>query len=61
MVVTQSIVSAIRYYRAITRQLEAVGNPFKVLIAFSGSKEVDGVSTLRLSSTALPGRYPRQV
>lgn len=43
MVVTQSIVSAIRYYRAITRQLEAVGNPFKVLIAFSGSKEVDGV------------------
>ncbi|MGU5709124.1 type I restriction enzyme subunit R domain-containing protein, partial [Aeromonas hydrophila] len=43
MVVTQSIVSAIRYYKAITRQLEAMGNPFKVLIAFSGSKEVDGV------------------
>ncbi|WP_447824692.1 type I restriction endonuclease subunit R [Aeromonas salmonicida] len=43
MVVTQNIVSAIRYYKAITRQLEAIGNPFKVLIAFSGSKEVDGV------------------
>ncbi|MGR1222262.1 type I restriction endonuclease subunit R [Aeromonas veronii] len=43
MVVTQNIVSAIRYYKAITRQLEAMGNPFKVLIAFSGSKEVDGV------------------
>ncbi|RCF51672.1 type I restriction endonuclease subunit R [Aeromonas hydrophila] len=43
MVVTQNIVSAIRYYKAITHQLEAMGNPFKVLIAFSGSKEVDGV------------------
>ncbi|AVP83730.1 type I restriction endonuclease subunit R [Aeromonas hydrophila] len=43
IVVTQNIVSAIRYYKAITRQLEAMGNPFKVLIAFSGSKEVDGV------------------
>lgn len=43
MVVTQNIVSAIRYYKAITRQLEAMGNPFKVLIAFSGSKEVDGI------------------
>ncbi|MCV9384993.1 hypothetical protein OE564_23630 [Aeromonas hydrophila] len=45
MVVTQSIVSAIRYYKAITRQLEAMGNPFKVLIAFSGSKEVAGVES----------------
>ncbi|MGN5167800.1 type I restriction endonuclease subunit R [Aeromonas hydrophila] len=43
MVVTQNIVSAIRYYKAITRQLEAMGSPFKVLIAFSGCKEVDGV------------------
>ncbi|MGL4354050.1 MAG: type I restriction endonuclease subunit R [Aeromonas popoffii] len=43
MVVTQNIVSAIRYYKAIIRQLEAMGNPFQVLIAFSGSKEVDGV------------------
>ena len=43
MVVTQNIVSAIRYYKAITKQLEAMGNPFKVLIAFSGSKEVDGI------------------
>ncbi|WP_226100512.1 type I restriction endonuclease subunit R [Dickeya oryzae] len=43
MVVTQNIVSAIRYYKAITRQLKAIGNPFKVLVAFSGSKEVDGI------------------
>lgn len=43
MVVTQSIESAIRYYKAIKEILEAQGNPFKVLIAFSGTKTVDGV------------------
>lgn len=43
MVVTQNIETAIRYYKAITRILKEQGNPFKVLIAFSGSKEVDGI------------------
>jgi type I restriction enzyme R subunit len=43
MVVTQNIETAIRYYKAITRILEQQGNPFKVLVAFSGTKEVDGV------------------
>ena len=43
MVVTQSIESAIRYYQAIKRILEEKSNPFKVLVAFSGSKEVDGI------------------
>lgn len=43
MVVTQNIETAIRYYRAITRILAAKGNPFKVLVAFSGAKEVDGI------------------
>ncbi|EGU0150180.1 type I restriction endonuclease subunit R [Vibrio parahaemolyticus] len=43
MVVTQNIETAIRYYRAIRRILEESGNPFKVLIAFSGSKTVDGI------------------
>ena len=43
MVVTQNIVTAIRYYKAIKRVLEAQGNPFKVAIAFSGKKEVDGI------------------
>ena len=43
MVVTQSIVSAIRYYKALSRILEQRGNPFKILIAFSGSKTVDGI------------------
>lgn len=43
MVVTQSIESAIRYYFALKRILEDKGNPFKILVAFSGEKEVDGI------------------
>lgn len=43
MVITQNIVTAIRYYKAITRLLDQKGNPFKAAIAFSGSKEVDGI------------------
>ncbi len=43
MVVTQSIEAAIRYYFAIHNLLKAKGNPFKVLIAFSGKKTVDGI------------------
>lgn len=43
MVVTQNIESAIRYYKAITKLLEKRGTPFKAIIAFSGTKEVDGI------------------
>jgi len=43
MVVTQSIKSAIRYYKALQGILNEKGNPFKILIAFSGTKEVDGI------------------
>ena len=43
MVITQNIETAIRYHKAITRILEAHGNPFKALVAFSGTKEVDGI------------------
>ena len=43
MVVTQNIETAIRYYQAISKQLDKQGNPFKVAIAFSGTKEVDGI------------------
>lgn len=44
MVLTQNIETAIHYYKAVSRILEAQGNPFKALIAFSGSKEVDGIA-----------------
>ncbi|MCP4521799.1 MAG: type I restriction endonuclease subunit R [Cytophagales bacterium] len=43
MVVTQSIEAAIRYYKAISRILENKNNPFKIAIAFSGKKKVDGI------------------
>ena len=44
MVITQSIQSAIKYYKALNRILEQRGNPFKVLIAFSGEKELEGIT-----------------
>jgi len=43
MVITQSIESAIRYYKALTRIVNDKGNPFKIAIAFSGTKTVDGI------------------
>ncbi|MEQ8714776.1 MAG: DEAD/DEAH box helicase family protein [Cyclobacteriaceae bacterium] len=43
MVVTQNIESAVHYYLAINRILKDRGNPFKIAIAFSGKKLVDGV------------------
>ena len=43
MVVTQSIESAIRYYKALEKLLAGIGNPFKIVIAFSGKKKVDGI------------------
>ena len=43
MVLTQNIEAAIRYYQALSRQLDERGNPFKIIIAFSGTKEVDGI------------------
>ena len=42
MVVTQSIEAAIRYYLSLKRLLEQKNNPFNIMIAFSGEKEVDG-------------------
>lgn len=43
MIITQNIESAIRYYKAVNKLLDAQGNPFKALIAFSGEKTVDGL------------------
>ncbi|WP_347219362.1 type I restriction endonuclease [Chryseobacterium sp.] len=43
MIVTQSIESAIRYYQTLKEFLKEKGNPFKIIIAFSGIKRVDGV------------------
>lgn len=43
MIITQNIEAAIRYYKAVTKLLDAQGTPFNALIAFSGEKTVDGV------------------
>lgn len=43
MVITQSIDSAIRYFKALQRILNEKGNPFKIAVAFSGTKTVDGI------------------
>jgi type I restriction enzyme R subunit len=42
MIVTQDIEMAIRYYKAVMALLDKRGHPFKVAIAFSGEKTVDG-------------------
>ena len=54
MVVTQNIETAIRYYKAVTRLLEAQGNPFKALIAFSGDKNVDGIDYSEAGMNGFP-------
>jgi len=43
MVVTQNIETAIRYYFAMKKILEEKGNPFKIIVAFSGKAMIDGV------------------
>ncbi len=43
MVITQSIESAINYYKALKAILKDKGSPFKIAIAFSGEKELKGI------------------
>ena len=43
IVATQNIESAIRYYFAIKKIVEEKGNPFRIAIAFSGTKKVKGI------------------
>lgn len=43
MVATQSIESAIYYYQELSRLLEERGNPFRIAIAFSGTKTIKGI------------------
>ncbi len=43
MVVTRNIECALRYFFAIREELTAANVPFKALVAFSGTKSLDGV------------------
>lgn len=60
MVVTQDIVSTIRYYLAIQRILKDKGDPFKIAIAFSGSKEVDGIEYTEAGMNGFPEKDTRE-
>lgn len=44
MVVTGSILNAIRYKQAFDAYLREINSPYKAIVAFTGSKEVDGVT-----------------
>lgn len=54
MVITQSIESAIRYYQALQQLLIGRGNSFKIVIAFSGTKEVDGIEYTEAQMNGFP-------
>ena len=54
MIITQNIETAIRYYKAVTRLLDAQGNPFKAAIAFSGDKNVDGIDYSEAGMNGFP-------
>lgn len=43
MVITQDIKAAINYYFALNKLLVQKGSPFKIAIAFSGKKKIDGI------------------
>jgi type I restriction enzyme R subunit len=56
MVVTQDIVSAITYYQALNRKLKERGEPFKILIAFSDKKEIDGIEYSESDLNGFPSK-----
>ncbi len=54
MVITQSIESAIRYYQALKELLLDRGNPFKIIVAFSGTKEINGIEYTESTLNGFP-------
>lgn len=59
MVVTQSIESAIKYYFALKNILKDKGNPFKIAIAFSGKKTIEGIEYSEESINGFPEKDTR--
>ena len=43
IIATQKIECAIEYYFAISKLLQEINNPFKVIVAFSGKKKINGI------------------
>ena len=42
MIVTSSIENAITYFKTVNRLLHEMNSPYKAIVAFSGSKQIDG-------------------
>ncbi len=57
MVVTQSIESAINYFAALQRLLDARGNPFKIAVAFSGKKRIKGIEYTEENINDFPAAF----
>lgn len=55
MVVTNGIMSAIRYKLAFDAYLQEINAPYKTIVAFTGSKEVDGKKEDESSMNGFPG------
>lgn len=56
MIATQSIESAIQYYFAVKEHLAKKGNPFRIAIAFSGSKKIKGIEYTEESINEFPAK-----
>lgn len=56
MVVTRNIESAIRYFFAIREELKKAHAPFEVIVAFSGTKKVNGIEHTEDSLNGFPNK-----
>jgi type I restriction enzyme, R subunit len=56
MVVTRNIESAIRYFFAIRDELKKANAPFQAIVAFSGTKKVDGIEYTEDSLNGFPSK-----
>ena len=56
IIATQNIECAIEYYFAVTRLLATLGNPFKVIVAFSGKKKIHGIDYTEETLNGFPGK-----
>ena len=54
MVVTSSIIRAIEFYYAISKQLEDMHSPYKAVVAFSGEKEYGGKMVTEATINGFP-------
>ncbi len=59
IIATQNIEAAIRYYQALKKLLKEKGNPFKIAIAFSGKKRVDGIEYTEADTNGFPEKDTR--